>query len=193
MAADKSPVAPPQAGLTVYNRGIGGQNSRQGRARFERDVVAMKPDYVFIYFGLNDALNERALVPLEEFLRNLRWMIERSRQAGIVPVLSTIHAVDEAALLKRHKRETYGDEGPNGRLRRYNAAIHKLVDAERVATADFAAVVARASQATGQGPAADAKRPALVSSDGVHLTPAATGPWPSVSWAPWPTSCAATR
>ncbi len=44
--------------LTVYNKGIGGQNCRQGRKRFDRDVLALKPDYVFIYFGLNDTLNE---------------------------------------------------------------------------------------------------------------------------------------
>lgn len=170
-AAEK-PSPQPQAGLTVYNRGIGGQNSRQGRARFEKDVVAAKPGYVFIYFGLNDALNERAFVPLGEYQQNLRWMIDRSRQAGIVPVISTIHAVDEKALLKRHKREVYGAEGPNARVARYNAAIRKLVEDQRVATADFAAVVKKDRQAARQGSQAVPDRSTLVSPDGVHLTPA---------------------
>jgi len=170
-AAEK-PETPTQAGLTVYNRGIGGQNSRQGRARFEKDVVAAKPNYVFIYFGLNDALNERALVPLDDYVKNLRWMIDRSRQASIVPVIATIHPVGEEALLKRHKRETYGSEGPNGRLDRYNAAIRKLVKEEGVALADFAAVVGKDGKPASQGSQDGANCPALVSADGVHLTPA---------------------
>jgi acyl-CoA thioesterase-1 len=170
-AAEK-PETPTLAGLTVHNRGIGGQNSRQGRARFEKDVVAAKPNYVFIYFGLNDALNERALVPLEDYVKNLRWMIDRSRQAGIVPVIATIHPVGEEALLKRHKRETYGSEGPNGRVDRYNAAIRKLVKDQGVALADFANVVGKDGKAAAPAAQEESARPTLVSSDGVHLTPA---------------------
>lgn len=149
-------------GPTVYNRGIGGQNSSQGRARFVKDVMAVKPDYVFIYFGLNDTLNEPAFVPIGEFIDNMAWMVERSRQAGVKPVLATIHPVTEAPLLRRHKRESYGSEGPNGKIRRYNTAIRKLAKDKGVALADFATVVEQA----GSGDAA------LVAMDGVHLTSA---------------------
>lgn len=156
-AADQAGAA---TGLTVYNRGIGGQNSRQGRARFEQDVIALKPNYVFIYFGLNDTLNEPAFVSLDEFIGNLGWMITRARQAGIVPVLATIHPVIEEPLLTRHKRESYGVEGPNGKIRRYNDAIRRLAKGQAVALADFAAVAAGKTQAGTN----------LVAPDGVHLT-----------------------
>jgi acyl-CoA thioesterase-1 len=149
-------------GLTVYNKGIGGQNTKQGKARFERDVVALKPDYVFVYFGLNDALNEPQFVALEPFRAHLEWMIDRAQAAGIKPVVCSIHAVKEEPLLKRHKRESYGTEGPNGKLDRYNAALRKLAREKRVPLADFAAVVAQA----------EAGGAAAVSPDGVHLTPA---------------------
>jgi len=144
--------------LTVHNKGIGGQNTEQGKARFEADVVALKPDYVFIYFGLNDTLNEPRFLPLDTFIANLVWMVDRGRTAGIKPVLCTIHRVTEEPLLKRHRRESYGSEGPNGKIARYNAAIRQLAEEKDVPLADFAAVVQR--------------NPSAVSADGVHLTAA---------------------
>lgn len=149
-------------GLTVYNKGIGGQNTNQGKARFERDVVGLKPDYVFIYFGLNDTLNEPQFVALEPFLANLAWMIDRAQAAGIKPVVCSIHAVKEEPLLRRHQRASYGDEGPNGKIDRYNAALRKLVAEKQVPLVDFAAAVATA----------ESHGTTIVSPDGVHLTSA---------------------
>lgn len=100
--------------MTVHNKGVGGQNSRQGRARFAGDVLALKPDYVFIYFGLNDTLNEPAFLSEKEYIENLGWMVDQARSAGIEPVICTIHPAGEEALLKRHKKASYGTEGPNG-------------------------------------------------------------------------------
>ncbi|MDD4870396.1 MAG: GDSL-type esterase/lipase family protein [Kiritimatiellae bacterium] len=142
-------------GLTVHNKGIGGNNTEQGRKRFEQHVVAIKPDYVFIYFGLNDALNEKCFVSLERFVENLTWMVDHARTNGIKPVLCTIHSVTEEPLFKRHKRELYGSEGPNGKVARYNTAILSLAQTKKVPLADFA-------KAAGQ--------PGTVSADGVHLT-----------------------
>jgi acyl-CoA thioesterase-1 len=65
--------------------------------------------------------------------------------------------------MKRHKKESYGNEGPNGKVERYNKALRALADEKKVPVADFAGVVAAADQQAGK----------LVSADGVHLT--ATG------------------
>ena len=143
--------------LTVYNKGIGGQNSRQGRKRFAKDVLALKPDYVFVYFGLNDTLNEPRFLSEKEYVENLGWMVDQARGAGIKPVVCTIHPIGEEPLLKRHKKESYGAEGPNGKIARYNKALRKLIKEKKVDVADFQAVVA--------------KKKELVSADGVHLTP----------------------
>lgn len=142
-------------GLTIYNKGIGGQNTEYGRKRFEQHVVEIKPDYVFIYFGLNDALNEKCFVSLERFIENLNWMVDRASTNGIKPVLCTIHSVTEEPLFKRHKQELYGSEGPNGKIARYNTAIHTLAQTKKVPLADFATA---------------ANQPGTVSADGVHLT-----------------------
>ena len=61
----------------------GGHSSRNGLARFERDVIESKPDHVILYFGINDAGNSRKLVPLEEFRRNMQSMVDRCRAAGV--------------------------------------------------------------------------------------------------------------
>lgn len=144
--------------LTVCNKGIAGQNSLQGRKRFDKDVLALKPDYVFIYFGLNDTLNEPRFISEEEYIENLNWMVDQARNTGIKPVLCTIHPVGEEALLKRHKKESYGTEGPNGKIDRYNKALRKLIAEKKVPFADFQAVAL--------------KKEGLVCADGVHLTPA---------------------
>lgn len=146
--------------LTIHNKGVGGQNSRQGRMRFAKDVLTLKPDYVFIYFGLNDTLNEPRFLSEKEYVENLGWMVNQARSAGIKPVLCTMHRVVEEALLKRHKRESYGTEGPNGKIERYNRALRELIKEKEVSVADFGRVVA----------AADQNETALVSADGVHLT-----------------------
>lgn len=147
--------------LTVHNKGVGGQNSRQGRKRFARDVLAFKPNYVFIYFGLNDTLNEKKFISEKEYVENLRWMVDQARKAGIKPVLCTIHPIGEDALLKRHKRESYGAEGPNGKIDRYNTALRRLIKEMKVHVADFERLVVATNQ----------QETALVSADGVHLTP----------------------
>jgi lysophospholipase L1-like esterase len=148
--------------LIVHNKGIGGQNSKQGRARFAKDVVALKPEYVFIYFGLNDTLNEPAFLSEKEYIENLTWMIDQAHAAAIKPVLCTIHRVGEEALMKRHKKESYGAEGPNGKIDRYNKALRAMAKEKQVPLADFAGVVAAAGADAGK----------IVSADGVHLTPA---------------------
>jgi acyl-CoA thioesterase-1 len=165
-------AAAPGNGLKVYNKGIGGQNSKGGRARFAKDVLALKPQYVFIYFGLNDTLNEPAFQTCEQYIDNLTWMVEAARQAGIEPVLCTIHHVTEAPLYRRHKKESYGSEGPNGKIDRYNKALRALATEKKVKLVDFGAAVDREGKAGKTEAAAKKENHKIVSRDGVHLTPA---------------------
>lgn len=44
----------PKAVVNVIVTAIGGENSEQGAARFERDVLALRPDVVTMDYGLND-------------------------------------------------------------------------------------------------------------------------------------------
>lgn len=147
-------------GKLVYNKGISGQNTVQGRARFSADVVGLQPQFVCIYFGMNDALNEAQFVALPRFVDNLAWMIDKAEQNQIRPVLCTLHHCVPEGLFKRHQPETYGAEGPNGKIDRYNLAIRELAARKSVPLADFDAT----TKNLGNG--VDWIRP-----DGVHLTP----------------------
>ena len=145
--------------LTIRNCGRCGQNSGITREKFAADVLSLppKPDYVLIYIGMNDVINDRFFTPLDAYLENVTEMIAQSRKAGVSPVICTIHHVIEAEVYKHHSRDKFGAETVNGKMDRYNAALRKLAAEQRVALADFNAVTERL-------------RPSdFLSEDGVHL------------------------
>ncbi len=63
---------------------IGGENSEQGAARFQTDVLPHKPDVLFIDYALNDRR-----IGLEKAKRAWQTMIERAQQAGVKVILLT--------------------------------------------------------------------------------------------------------
>lgn len=74
----------PHLNLRVTNSGIDGNTSRDLLARFDRDVVALKPDWVSVCIGINDVwrqfdlpgMPDCAVLP-EEYERNIQEMILR--------------------------------------------------------------------------------------------------------------------
>ncbi|MDD6981497.1 MAG: SGNH/GDSL hydrolase family protein [Clostridia bacterium] len=74
----------PTLNLRITNSGISGNTSRDLLARFDRDVVALHPDWVSICIGINDvwrqfdepAIPDDAVLP-EEYARNVEEMIVR--------------------------------------------------------------------------------------------------------------------
>lgn len=76
----------PGVKVTVYNKGIGGQQVSQMLDRLERDVFAVEPDLVVWQVGTNAALRAQNVA---EFRRLLSGGIERLRAKGIEVVLMT--------------------------------------------------------------------------------------------------------
>jgi len=72
---------------TVLNRGIDGQRSDEILARFDRDVVKNRPDYVIILAGVNDIYQG---APLESIKNNLLLMWQNSISAGIRPISASV-------------------------------------------------------------------------------------------------------
>lgn len=72
----------PERKIRVTNSGISGNTSRDLLARFDRDVVDLKPDWVSICIGINDvwrqfdcpAMPDTHVLP-DEYERNLETMI----------------------------------------------------------------------------------------------------------------------
>src|SRR4051812_30904703 len=44
----------PELGLTFVNRGVAGDTVRDLDARWERDVIAERPDWLAVFIGIND-------------------------------------------------------------------------------------------------------------------------------------------
>ena len=74
----------PRADITVVNRGVNGEESRDMLARFDRDVISRNPDLVLWQVGSNSVLRDR---PLEEANASLREGLKRLREAGTDVVL----------------------------------------------------------------------------------------------------------
>jgi lysophospholipase L1-like esterase len=83
---------PKLPGYTVTNKGIDGQESSDVRARFERDVLALKPDAVMIWGHYNDVVRakpENMGAAKKKAQDNYQVMVEQARAAGITPILVT--------------------------------------------------------------------------------------------------------
>ena len=96
-------------GLAVINvivTAIGGENSESGAARFERDVLSLRPDVVTIDYALND----RGL-GLERARKAWVAMIEKAKAAGVRVILLTPTADSSARMddpadpLNQHARQ----------------------------------------------------------------------------------------
>lgn len=72
---------------TVLNRGVNGERSDQILRRFDRDVRAVRPDYVILLAGVNDIYQG---FPTDLVRENLTAMADRAAEAGIAAVLATI-------------------------------------------------------------------------------------------------------
>jgi lysophospholipase L1-like esterase len=148
----------PTNSLTVYNKGSLGQNSESGRKKLEADVLQLKPDYVLIYIGMNDVINDHFFTPLDKYLENMTWIIDQARRAGIKPVICTLHHCVETEIYKHHSRDKFGQETPNSKMDRYNAALRKLAVEQKIGLADFNARTDQVAQSE------------FLSQDGVHLS-----------------------
>ena len=136
-------------GWEVLNRGVNGERSDQIRARFERDVVSARPAVVIVIAGVNDIYQGRSA---GQVIRELRWMYDRAREAGIRVVAGTIIPYDTAT------------SEQNARMREINAWIRRQADADpSLGFADTRAAVAAPGM------------PDRLSDSPDHLHPSASG------------------
>jgi lysophospholipase L1-like esterase len=97
------------ADVLVLNKGVSGETLADGRLRFQRDVLNLKPVAMVIALGANDwKRNERSIEALRD---DLEFMVRTAREADIEVVIAGVFGEhpDPAgrALRERHK----GGEG----------------------------------------------------------------------------------
>lgn len=88
----KDVAAPRDREIVVVKAGVGGNNSSQGLARFETDVLRHDPQIVIVMFGANDENkrpNGETAVSLQHYRKNLASMVAKAQAAGAEPILLT--------------------------------------------------------------------------------------------------------
>lgn len=96
----------------IFNRGVPADTTAKARARFQRDVLALQPDLVFIQFGINDSAidvwktppADQPRVSLEDFRQNLQYFVDTLQSTGTRVVLMTFNPMHWTPKLK----ELYG-------------------------------------------------------------------------------------
>jgi lysophospholipase L1-like esterase len=93
----------PNTPLAIHDAAIGGTGSQLGMFRLERDVLAHRPDLVFLDFTVNDDAEGTDTDKLASYEAILRTLLER--QVMVVPVLTMFrgHAKPRTTLPARHQ------------------------------------------------------------------------------------------
>lgn len=149
-------------GIDAVNAGVGGNNTKQGLARMQKDVLDKKPAVVVIFFGTNDCrpADEGAHVPVEQYQKNLEQMIEQSQKIGAKEIVCTPPPINPEPYFKRHKRENIDAEGGLEKvLAKYRAAAIGAADAKKATLVDLNQLLAKQKQEE------------WLSADGVHPSP----------------------
>lgn len=110
----------PHAVINVIITAIGGENSAKGAARFDADVLPLKPDVLFIDYALNDRRLGLAQA-------NTNWceMIQKAQAAGVKVILLT-PTPDQSARL----------DDPNDPLNQHADQIRRLAEQYQVGLVD---------------------------------------------------------
>src|SRR5262245_6869932 len=111
----------------VVNQGVNAQRSDAIAARFDQDVIALKPAVVVIIAGVNDVYQGRPAAHVKD---QLAAMYARARAAGILVVAGTIIPYNTAT------------PEQNARMHEINSWIRAQGDAGIVTVADTRAAVA---------------------------------------------------
>lgn len=152
----------PSREITVANAGVGGNTSREGLARLERDVLTHQPDLVLVEFGGNDATCEpERHVPLEEFTANLQAMRDRLPRETAMVLLTFPPVIDDWHCWKGHP--FYEERGGQDIfIETYREETRRFAGNYNLPLIDIDRALRRAC--------ADAGTEKFILPDGVHLT-----------------------
>jgi lysophospholipase L1-like esterase len=122
---------PKLGGYTIVNRGKGGEETFNMLARFDRDVVAAKPDAVLIWGHINNIhrASGKYAAAQERIKSDYREMVAKARAAGIEPILATEVTLSEAVGLKNRLAAFVGKlRGKTGYAARINSPVRAVND-----------------------------------------------------------------
>jgi acyl-CoA thioesterase-1 len=165
---------PTLPGYVVVNRGVGGEETGDMLARFQRDVVAAGPDAVLIWGHINNftrSAPDQAEVVKQATREHYVRMLQEAREAGITVLLATeiprgepTGWIDQAvALLGRLRGKQSYSERINAHVREVNQYVRDLAVRDGLRLLDFERVLA---------PDGGARKPEFTQDDLSHVTAA---------------------
>lgn len=127
----------PERHIRVINMGVSGNTSRDLKARWEEDTMALKPNWVSIMIGINDIwrqydrpLHKEQHVYVDEYEANLRAIIER-----------TLPDVKGLVLMTPFYMEQYRGDAMRASTDQYGAVVKRLSEEYGVLLADTQAAM----------------------------------------------------
>ncbi len=157
------------AGVEVYNAGIGGDNTNQMAARFERDVMERKPDLVILMAGTNDWLNSWNPVAPERYRANLLSMVQKAKTSGAEVILCEIPNAYEPYLAARHREGFFREKSAALRVAEANAIIAEVAGQNTIPLLKTTRVLGDASP---DAASLFRNQANCGTEDGIHPTPA---------------------
>jgi len=150
----------PAATFREIDATIGGTGSDLGAFRVGRDVLAARPDLVFVEFAVNDGGT-----PPQQIMAAMEGIVRQVRRADPATDICFVYTLSEPSL----------PDLAAGRCQRSAAAMERVADHYRIPSIHFGVEVARriaAGTLTFKGPKPEpfdpAAVPMLFSTDGVH-------------------------
>jgi lysophospholipase L1-like esterase len=133
--------------LDMINAGVSGNTSSQGLARIQNDVLAARPGFVIINFGMNDHVMtslDHPQVSQTTFCNNLSSMIDQVRRINAIPILVTVNYLIEGDATQyyyhRHPAAYYANVGgAQAWLDRYLEIVRALAAEKNVDLVDVRA------------------------------------------------------
>jgi len=163
---------PSLPGYALTNSGVGGERTGDVLARFDRDVIAARPDGVIIWGHINDIFGAPGgdmRGAAENAKTNLRQMIERARSADIETIVATEVTLSRsrglrawvARMVGRLRGKQSYQERVNDQVREVNRFLRGLADQMELVVLDF-------EQAVDDG--SGHRRIEFSAPDGSHIT-----------------------
>ncbi len=149
--------------IKVVNSGVGGNTSREGLTRFDRDVIPHHPQFVLFEFG-NDQTSEPARhVPVAEFRQNLDLIMTRiAVECGAVAIPMTFPPIIDSWTPHSHTPFYVQQGGPDKSQNLYREATRQLAIDHACSLVDIDSTLRKDIEQQGPG--------SCILPDGVHLT-----------------------
>jgi len=164
--------------VVCLNAGVGGENTTEGLARLQGDVLDHAPGLVVVEFGLNDIRYEpdKTVAP-EQFAANLRVINDKLVAEGATVVFTTPNPIINA-YHTYSKQTDYYDRwgGCNGAVVEYAEIVRNVAAEVGALLCDvYGAFIAKAVEIEYRGGCADHSdltclAPYISTTDGVHPT-----------------------